>query len=1184
MRNKLIYALALAALCGCVQTRPSRNGVFNENQYARKDFLIRNGDGTSVDNGWFSQATIVAVSTPNLLGGFGIDVEPGITAGAQLVRFEVTEDHLNMLNMREITNQDDPYRIPEVVNSWPITNVDLKYRINLDGETTNFYEENQENDWQIRQWVKVKFAKNDMSDVAPFGSFLNDHLEQCADIGNAAVTLVPDSFRTEQNDADPSKDYMEWVVSITLPLKFTDEACLQSYGPFMMNALRLGKENVTFQMKYSFTRATPLDQVTYKPLEVAEKDSIRHKYAFLEYTTEDRDPNTQLVAARELVMRHDPNKDYVWYFGRGFPENMKDIWLGPGGIKDQTNSLLAATGATMKVDFKNFDDDLADGQRPRELGDMRYNFLIWQPDLDTDEFWGGTTPSPDPRTGEILDTMIVFSEETFIPTRDWFVERINSYLQTVGAADDINQAGPWADLGKCTDGQTQKLVQDTIINNHNGKSSLYNKIQQYLQKPASTFGPLGPADFVPPADADFDQAYYQLLPYYIYADPASNQFVTPEGGAGTYGPNSFHADLQREYDFQHLAASVDKGETPYEDATGTQGVLNAANFLNTFRQNTLDHRTYEYNARMLQRQKHIFRDDMSSFSFEQVIAHAARHCVNGQWETKEQWADNLVKTFWTQVFWHEFGHAMGLDHNFMGSLDKNNFPRWHTTKVCAADADCGNNGFCSNVDPMTKKGTCDQTAMFSNSVMEYGATPADVIFHPGWGPYDAAAISWIYANNSRSADKTCAADADCGNGICAAIDPDTMKGTCQPNSITGQLSSTSPWNDKAGWSADGKTETSYLMCRDWQSNNTPFCQPYDIGTRPSEIIANQIDEYEWQYNWSNYRTYRKFWDESAYANRPAQMVSDLKKFLPVWMYDWSASEIADTLRRIGVQPPADAPSAQAYFQQLTDKFNKEASAANQLMAAWHKAIIQESAGERPYRSIYDPFYGDVTQQGIILDKLFAMQSFAGLWEITDFDVNQAQGNYIASYAAVGDDSYNYVAQDALVSMIGGQYDVYPYFVPLAVVQFAQDTHSPSFGPRVEVRDWIGGHTFYRLQDFLDFFCDLAVQNNYPQGNCDQNGNCQPATTLQQCSYDPRSQSDQHNEFVGPDSRIWIWAYIADRNEWVAVQKERNIASYVIVRNYTDDVIYNLDDGAYPGGAYTAQLPMKYFLDSFDTYN
>ena len=65
-----------------------------------------------------------------------------------------------------------------------------------------------------------------------------------------------------------------------------------------------------------------------------------------------------------------------------------------------------------------------------------------------------------------------------------------------------------------------------------------------------------------------------------------------------------------------------------------------------------------------------------AFSFEQVISRDARHCINGQWETKEQWVQNLIHSFWSLVFYHEFGHSLGLDHNFMASVDKNNFPHF----------------------------------------------------------------------------------------------------------------------------------------------------------------------------------------------------------------------------------------------------------------------------------------------------------------------------------------------------------------------------------------------------------------------------------------------------------------------------------------------------------------------------
>src|SRR5262249_22567763 len=152
---------------------------------------------------------------------------------------------------------------------------------------------------------------------------------------------------------------------------------------------------------------------------------------------------------------------------------------------------------------------------------------------------------------------------------------------------------------------------------------------------------------------------------------------------------------------------------------------------------------------------------------------------------------------------------------------------------------------------------------------------------------------------------------------------------CKPNgapgsSISGQASATVPWNDKYGFQADGTTEIQYLMCNAKHMKYTPFCRQGDSGVSPSEIMANQIDSYEWQYQWRNFRSYRKFWDNSAYANAPAGTITDMKRFLSVWAFDWSSSELADTFRRVGIVPPPNTP-AQQYYGQLTNKFNAEAS-------------------------------------------------------------------------------------------------------------------------------------------------------------------------------------------------------------------------------------------------------------------
>jgi hypothetical protein len=99
--------------------------------------------------------------------------------------------------------------------------------------------------------------------------------------------------------------------------------------------------------------------------------------------------------------------------------------------------------------------------------------------------------------------------------------------------------------------------------------------------------------------------------------------------------------------------------------------------------------------------------------------------------------------------------------------------------------------------------------------------------------------------------------------------------------VSGQLTATLPWNDPEGFKADG-TEVPFLYCNANHTRFTPFCRTGDFGSTPSEIIANEIEAYEWQYAWRNFRKYRKIWDLSNYADAPSKEIIELRRFLPVW--------------------------------------------------------------------------------------------------------------------------------------------------------------------------------------------------------------------------------------------------------------------------------------------------------------
>jgi hypothetical protein len=1203
--NRLALACMLglsavtAGVMGCAGDRPLRNGVPNENLYLRKAFIIRPGTGgtpekPAEDEGWMLKATVMSTSTPNPLANTVL--WPGAENAGKLVRFVATQDKLQLVSLRELSAtkqvEEQGTRTPEVVNAWGAQHVDLKLAVTADGEKTNRFEENLELDWKIRQWVQVNLAKSDLSDFALFGSQYSFLLQRCT--SGAATTVEPGSILV-----DEPHDYIEWKVNVTMPLRLDDEKCVESYGEAGRNFMRLGRSNVSAVVKYSMVRATPRDKLTYPPLEIGEKDPIRRKYGPIWETSYARDEETGQFAARQFAVRFDPNKDLVLYFAKGYPEEKKGFFKDPGGIVDQTNALFDKAGAKIRLVVKNYDEDMPEDahplekQRGREYGDIRYNFIRWMSDIDIGApFIGVEQAVPDPRTGEAISASVNIAD---FPLKEFVGVRVDAFLESIMCRASTKDAkgkdvctnlvndGPWGppltevrdangavqfdDDGKvklkalpdqCRDGETVPLL-PTKLNETYGISSLYSKMQEYLGEPVAKNGPLGPRDFVPEQDPDFISAYMKVLPYYIFADPAANPFVTPVGDGGEFGEVEQFEALGREAEFHKMTGKLDRGEPPFDLGTGPNYIKQANDFLTSMQKGVLNHRDYLYKREYLHKSTTKLDTAGDLVAFTGVMERAGRRCVGGHWETKEEWMQKLIQTYHALTVWHEFGHFLGLDHNFMGSVDKPNFPHF-TEKGC---------------DPAKDPSKCDRVGLYSSSVMEYSATPDRIFWSnesggPGWAPYDRAAITWLYANETAPSTETRA----------AAIEEAKKN---PPELVSGQLSPTLPWKDPAGFREDGK-EISFLYCNADHMRFTPFCRQQDFGVTPSEIIANEIEAYEWQYAWRNFRKYRKTWDISNYADIPAQKIVELRRFLPPWRTDWRDDTLRDDFGRFNINLPPGANSKQLYYQQLATKFDDELSQTNQMVAAFHLALIQQSSGERPFATVYDKFNGDVTQQGITLDKQFAMQGWVGLWPSDNYDPNQ-RGNFISSYGDSFDPEYNSVAQKAVASMIGQeQFDAFPYLQIAAVVLFARDTHNPQFGGQNNIKDWVGGYVFSEERKMLNFFRRKAVERaKYPELGC-ATGN------IDTCTYDPRVLradtgkeylSDVGMEFLGPDDRNYIWVEVPDRQWWVFVDRSRNIATYKKMRDYHTQVTANQiqDDRLY-----TYLLPIKTHMDAYIQFN
>jgi hypothetical protein len=348
--------------------------------------------------------------------------------------------------------------------------------------------------------------------------------------------------------------------------------------------------------------------------------------------------------------------------------------------------------------------------------------------------------------------------------------------------------------------------------------------------------------------------------------------------------------------------------------------------------------------------------------------------------------------------------------------------------------------------------------LHASSVMDTNAAPDRVFWTAGWGAYDQAALTWLYGGT------------------------------------------------------DTRATTTFLYCDERHAKYTPLCRPGDLGTTPSEILANDIDTYEWQFAWRNQRQFHKIWDDTKYADGPLDFVTELRRFNALGGLDLAGSVYQD-----------------------------ETAHAAALADGATRAVMAMTAIERPYATQYDPAFGDVTQQGIMLDKLFAMQAYFGAWPVVDYDPTRTAGTSVIAAAEAGADT-----------LLPG-YDAFPWARPIAVAQFLSDTRPPAYAQQ---RAWAGGRSFSSAFDLSAWFHSLAIQVAFVDPQTGVNCSFAPS-----CLYDPRAprqypsqthQSDAFNEFVGPDGNRYIWATLPGGTA-LFCDRDRDSATYVVMRRYTSEL-------------------------------
>jgi hypothetical protein len=215
-------------------------------------------------------------------------------------------------------------------------------------------------------------------------------------------------------------------------------------------------------------------------------------------------------------------------------------------------------------------------------------------------------------------------------------------------------------------------------------------------------------------------------------------------------------------------------------------------------------------------------------------------------EERQKVMEVTLPYVWVPTLVHEFGHNMGLRHNFQGSEDKENF----YTK-----------------DELSKYGHTHD--MIYSSVMDYGYRSVSELRI--MGKYDVAALRYGYRREVQTTDgqfvKLPAGKTKGPGGIELASSIEALPSQIQENL------------------------KSYKFCTDEGVGINAGCRRQDEGTTYTEIATHLRDAYLKNYRNSNFRNGRVHFsdrDDGIYANRMAGVFFDMRPFFE--LYDRIISE------------------------------------------------------------------------------------------------------------------------------------------------------------------------------------------------------------------------------------------------------------------------------------------------------
>lgn len=692
---RLTGLIAVVLLSACVKDRPITY-VPDPDQ----DLMVKSSfTGTPDDAAFWAYKVTVDRTSAN--GGFTFT---GFQSDMKIGYFDFTRDQLRFLNANvTYTDPNNKQASPEVLNEWAITHSDRRLS-ESDGYTTNREEENDYIGWDQKRFFKVDWEKANISEAASFPFTM--------DIASTFLCWQKKSSEL----LDDSREITDEHISFIIRVDYQQNSICTYFAGDIRRQVR-GDYVFSVDYKYSFKRMPKEGSPTYQPFKYSgEDDPLERKYGYFQTVLEGRASDNRYKNTF-FMNRWDPKKKHDIYFAQDFPEKYKPIFyetichanrtfakngLSNYPITNQSCRELAdAEGNPLKdmTCTEGLCFDLKENDGTKKFGDLRYSFFKIIEELEAGPFGYGPSDA-NPFTGEIIaaNTMI-------------WTGYLKYYLNILKMnAERMPENVPA--LGQ--DGNVMVDESGEVITAKNPKyryatSTLFNKMKvRHLGNDIDAW--TATSSYLD-VDSETRPEFEFLLSRMTYGYPGWNAFTSHTSYPG-------------------LTANSQATQLPQMDErllqlSSVESVKNAAAALNLRDIETMNLRLDEakkiaQDVLMSQTQGVANPRDSLIYPYSEVLVNAA-----GMFALNLP-AEEIERRIMVAVALHEFGHNLGLRHNFYGSVDAKNF----------------------------RKNADGSLQSKSSSVMEYLDMRDEVVGLPAYEAYDEAALTYAYSGGAKDLSET----------------------------------------------------------------------------------------------------------------------------------------------------------------------------------------------------------------------------------------------------------------------------------------------------------------------------------------------------------------------------------------------------------------------------------------------